>query len=50
MIVELKNTELIEINGGHHGSAYNAGAAVDDFITKAGFVCGLVALFFMPKS
>lgn len=50
MLVELKNNELLEINGGHKGAAYEAGAAVGDFITKAGVILGIAALFFMPKS
>jgi hypothetical protein len=45
MLQELSNTELQETNGGHHGAAYEAGAAVGGFIGRVGVVLGVIAFF-----
>ena len=45
MLVELENRELIVINGGHQGAAYNAGHAVGEFVTKTFLVIAVVGFF-----
>lgn len=45
MLQELSITELQETNGGHHGAAYEAGAAVGGFIGKIGVVLGVIGFF-----
>lgn len=51
MLQELNKAELVSIDGGHEGESYRAGVAVGKFLTKAGTILGLAALFlFAPKS
>lgn len=50
MIQELSNVEIIEINGGHDGAAYNAGKAAREAVEDALFFIACVGYFFMPKS
>lgn len=47
---DLKFDELIEINGGHQGPAYQAGVEVGHFLTGLATVAACVAIFLMPKS
>jgi hypothetical protein len=37
--------ELIEICGGHHGTAYEIGHAVGEALTVAGTILGIIAFF-----
>lgn len=50
MIQELSNIEIIEINGGCNGAAYNAGRAAREAVEDALFLMACVAFFFIPKS
>ncbi|CAM3430711.1 hypothetical protein [Empedobacter stercoris] len=49
MLKNLTKDEMINIDGGHDGTAYEAGAAVGKFLNKAAVVIGLVAVFIIPK-
>ncbi len=50
MIQELSNTEIIEINGGHNGTAYEAGQACRQALENTLLIMACVAFFFAPKS
>ncbi|WP_312081835.1 hypothetical protein [Empedobacter sp.] len=49
MLQKLSNEEMININGGHDGTAYNAGKAVGEAITKVGAFLGVIAYIIVPK-
>lgn len=49
-LIPMSMTELITVDAGHKGLAYDIGHAIGEGISGAITIAGCIALFFTPKS
>lgn len=50
MLQELNHLEMVSIDGGHDGAAFEAGEAVGKFMTKLAIAMSIGVLILAPKS